>query len=82
MPADLYLYGRVNLVPLSINIIFPPLLMYLVGSSIKVPGTDNTQRIKEIVFEIVYGSARGESLIPEWLEVRRPGWERHLEFSI
>lgn len=53
MPADLYLYGKVKLIPLSINTIFPPSLMYLIGTSIKLPGNSNSEKIKTMILELV-----------------------------
>jgi hypothetical protein len=61
MPLDLLLYGRVSLFPLAVNIIFPPVLMYAVGSSIKVPGKRNTERISKMISEISYGSSDADS---------------------
>lgn len=54
MPADLYLYGKIKLIPLSINTIFPPTLMYLIGSSISLPGKNNTEKITKMIHEIIY----------------------------
>ncbi len=54
MPADLYLYGKVKLIPLSINTIFPPTLMYLIGSSISLPGKKNTEKMINMLNQIIY----------------------------
>ncbi len=68
MPADLYLYGKIKLLPLGINIAFPPILMFMVGSSIKIPGRENTERIRKMVSDIVY-QAETPALFPEKFEV-------------
>lgn len=72
MPADLYLYGKVHLLPLGINVVFPPVLMYAIGSSIKAPGRENTKRIKDLIFEIVYDTSSSSVLVPERFEVKNP----------
>jgi len=45
VPADQFLYGEIHKLPLIINIIFPPLLMFIVALSIRPPGPRNTDRI-------------------------------------
>lgn len=39
------LTGHTSLVPLLINLLFPPLLMFVVGLMIKIPNAENTLRI-------------------------------------
>jgi hypothetical protein len=45
LPADQLLYGQVHYVPLIINILFPPFLMFLVAMTIRVPNERNTDKI-------------------------------------
>lgn len=53
IPADQYLEGKIDLVPLLTNISFPPLLMFLIVILISAPGKDNTARIVERIKEIL-----------------------------
>ncbi len=55
MPFDLYIVGYISYIPLYINIIFPPLLLYLITMSARVPSEENTKKIIQGINEIVYG---------------------------
>lgn len=46
VPAELFLYDEIHYISLLINISFPPVLMFLVGSMIRMPGKENVRRIK------------------------------------
>lgn len=45
LPADKIIHGSVLYVPLVINVLFPPLLMFVVALSIKTPDKKNTDTI-------------------------------------
>lgn len=53
IPFDILL-GRINFVVLSINILFPPSLMILFNSRIKLPAKNNTQLMIEKVIDYLY----------------------------
>jgi len=53
LPFDLFFSHQVKLLPLTANIVFPPLLMFLVVATIRLPGRENTERLVELVKEIV-----------------------------
>jgi len=53
-PVDIFIEKKINYTSLITNITFPPLLMLLVGASIRVPSTKNTDRIVRLINEIVY----------------------------
>ena len=74
MPADLFLYGKVNLLPMVINVIFPPSLMYFIGSAIKIPGKSNTDMVVGMVLEIVYGEGQFSSASFPGILAKRSGW--------
>lgn len=52
-PVDKYFNKSVALLPLAINIIFPPFLMFLVVVITNVPGAENTRRIFERIVGLV-----------------------------
>jgi hypothetical protein len=54
VPYELFMYGTVHYLPLSINLLFPPLYMAMVGMTIKVPGQRNTTKILSDLKAIVY----------------------------
>ncbi len=55
-PYEFYFLKHVNYTPLLINVIFPPLLMFLITLSIVPPKKENTVKILENLKNIVYGN--------------------------
>jgi hypothetical protein len=62
MPYEIFIRNKVNYLPLSINVIFPPFLMFMVGLTIRRPDEDNTQRIIAIIKNFVYKELRIEKI--------------------
>lgn len=56
VPYEVIRYGEVLYVPLSINIIFPSLMMFIIGITIKTPGARNTEILLRRIKSIVYRS--------------------------
>lgn len=56
VPYEVLRYGDVSYLPLGINIFFPPLMMWVIGMSIKVPGAKNTQIITDRLMTVTYYS--------------------------
>ncbi|MGB9706784.1 MAG: hypothetical protein ACPLXP_01770 [Microgenomates group bacterium] len=54
IPYESFFSQRINFLPIGINIIIPPALMFLLGSTIKTPGEENTQKIIREVESFVY----------------------------
>ncbi len=54
VPFDLYITEQLIPLSLGINIIFPPLLMFLIVMSIKPPSEENTQKVIPEVMKIVF----------------------------
>ncbi|QQS38415.1 hypothetical protein IPM62_03465 [Candidatus Woesebacteria bacterium] len=54
IPIEIYLDGSADIFPLVSNVLFPPFLMILVGSTIKTPGEKNTDIIVRRIQNIVY----------------------------
>ena len=53
-PFDLFITKRVEYLPLAINTLFPPILMFLVAGFFSVPGPENTRRLIERARKILY----------------------------
>ncbi|MDP2932818.1 MAG: hypothetical protein Q8N81_01670, partial [bacterium] len=60
VPYELLWLKRINLLPLGINAIIPPALMYLVGLTIRVPDERNTEKIVAQIKSFVYQDASGD----------------------
>ena len=54
LPFDLFV-GRTNYAALTINLLFPPALMFLFNLGVKIPDGANTQRIVDKIDEYIYG---------------------------
>jgi hypothetical protein len=79
VPAERLIYGVIHQIPLAINVLFPPVLMLLVGMLIRPPAKENIERIKRGVDELL--SPEG----PKGREIRVPykrGWFGALLFTL
>ena len=69
IPYELIFVEKLNFLSLSINITLPPILMFLVGLSIRKPGEENTQRIINKIKSFIYNRDGNEkvsfSLLPK-----------------
>jgi hypothetical protein len=54
VPFDLFV-GKTNFLAILINLIFPPSLMFLLNSGIRIPDGENTKRIYNKISEYIYG---------------------------
>lgn len=54
IPYEIYFLKKIKLIPIGINAIIPPALMFLVGLTIKTPDEANTERIIERIKTFVY----------------------------
>lgn len=74
-PLSLYFYGQVHLFSIAINTLFPPLLMGLIISFVRVPGEKNTKKIYERIVNILNKDPSFEitkNLITGQARVKRP----------
>jgi hypothetical protein len=54
IPYDLYVIKHTEYLPISINILFHPFLLFFVASSVRMPKADNTQKIVQSINTLVY----------------------------
>jgi hypothetical protein len=54
IPYELFFFKKINFLPIGINIIIPPTLMLALGSTIKVPGEENTKKIIKEINTFIY----------------------------
>ncbi len=57
IPYELVFLQDIRSLPLTINILIPPILMWLIGLSIKVPGAKNTELIIQKLQSVVYNTS-------------------------
>ncbi|MDD5567139.1 MAG: hypothetical protein PHH01_02995 [Patescibacteria group bacterium] len=59
VPYDLYLYSKLNLYGLGVNVIFHPFLLFLIALTVRIPAKENTEQVfKGIVSILTNGDAR------------------------
>jgi hypothetical protein len=78
-PLELYWYKELNYLALGVNMLFPPVLMFLVSLFIRIPGKENTDRIKSSIGTLL--SAQGLPLREIRVPPRRRGTAK-LVFSL
>ncbi|MFZ6035553.1 MAG: hypothetical protein ACOYUK_00185 [Patescibacteria group bacterium] len=54
LPYELLVLKHVKILPLAINVVFHPTLMFLIATSMRVPADRNTQKIYQGIYEVVY----------------------------
>lgn len=54
LPYEAIFLNEVRLLPLAINVVFHPLLMFFIATSIRVPAEANTQKLFQGISEIIY----------------------------
>lgn len=54
VPYDYYIAKHVAPIPLLVNTLFPPIMLFLVAGLFSVPGVDNTKRLVDRIKKILY----------------------------
>ncbi|MFA6099219.1 MAG: hypothetical protein WCV50_06815 [Patescibacteria group bacterium] len=62
LPYETIVLKQVKILPLAINVIFHPFLMFIIATSIRIPAEKNTSKIIQGIYEIVYDPAEKEIL--------------------
>ncbi|HCR81429.1 hypothetical protein A2875_02600 [Candidatus Gottesmanbacteria bacterium RIFCSPHIGHO2_01_FULL_46_14] len=74
-PVDIFITKRIAYIPLAINTLFPPVLMFLVAGFFSIPGPENTKllidRAKKILYDFDGYIADNDPYVPKAI-VRRP----------
>ncbi len=63
------IFSRINYAVLSVNILFPPALMFLFNSSVKLPDSKNTENMIEKVEGYLYSDEK--NIVPEVVEIKK-----------
>ncbi len=78
IPSEILFYQEVHRVSLAINVLFPPVLMLIVGILIRPPGKDNIKRIKTGVDQLLAAEGpKGREIRPS----KKRGWTGSLFFG-
>lgn len=76
VPYDLYVIGEIHVLPIIINVLFPPFLVFLIALWIRLPGEGNTQKIIQRLWGATYGAHGGIWQIQIRPPRQRKGWSR------
>jgi len=71
IPYELYRFGTLTYLPLAINVVVPPVMMYIVGLTIRAPGAANTERILSRLKSIVYEQGQTNKALFSLLRIKR-----------
>lgn len=71
VPFDLYLAKEFRYLPIGLNILVPPLLMFFLGATVRVPSKKNTEKIVEGLKEILFKAPQEQEQIIIQTVVRR-----------
>ncbi|MFA5582931.1 MAG: hypothetical protein WDA09_01850 [Bacteriovoracaceae bacterium] len=61
VPYEIFVENRMSLIPLTVNLIFPPAFMFILGILIPKPTEANSQEIEKRILEIVYSDGKSLS---------------------
>jgi len=64
VPFDRYMYGHIIVVPLAINLLFPPLYMATMRLGISMPSTRNAQATTRFMDQLLYGPIAPMAALP------------------
>jgi hypothetical protein len=53
-PVDIFITKKISYLPLGINTIVPPIMLYLIAGLITVPGAENTRGLIDRIKKIIY----------------------------
>jgi hypothetical protein len=62
IPYELFL-GSIRYIPFAINMLFPPVLLFLMAGSVPRPGKENTERLVKAVQEVVDGKIPSSEIL-------------------
>lgn len=54
LPYDWFVFGHLNYIPLGINVVFHPLLLFVIALAVHIPAKENTQKVIEGIKDLVY----------------------------
>jgi len=81
LPYDFYIAGEISYLPISVNVIFPPLLMTFIIITTQIPGDDNTKRIYQLIKGIVSRDPADDIHEQAFIDISRRIKSRSITFT-
>lgn len=82
VPLERAISGKVHLIPLSVNVFFPPVLMAIVALGIRVPGEKNTLKIVDRINALVDDKDGANTIKLRMPPARRRGYVFYLAYLV
>jgi len=73
LPYDYLVIGHLNYIPLGINVVFHPLLLFIVALAVHIPAKENTLKIIEGIKDLVY-TYDGKEIVYRVRPKIKQGW--------
>ncbi len=70
-PYDMYLYGEIHWLPLGVNVVFHPFLLFLIALTVRIPAEKNTQLVIKGIQSLLERGDAGEILIQRVVKRRK-----------
>lgn len=71
LPYDFFVAHVINYIAFGINLLTPPLLVFLIALLVRVPGEKNSDKIIEGIKEIVYDGAKRKIFVAERVYLKK-----------
>lgn len=78
LPYDYFLLGHLNYIPLGVNVVFHPLLLFIIALVVHIPAKENTLKVIEGIKDMVYVYPGKEIVYPIKPKTRRGGFVNFL----
>ncbi|MFO0704623.1 MAG: hypothetical protein U0517_01430 [Candidatus Andersenbacteria bacterium] len=72
IPYDLWIADKINYLPLGINVLFHPLLLFALGTFVRFPGKENSKRIVADLWATLSAAKRPQHYYLRFLSRRGP----------
>lgn len=80
VPYDYAVHGAIQWLPLTINLLFPPIYMLLLRATLMIPGSANTTAMIDLMSRFLYGS--DEAAVPARRSSRSFGAAYNLVYAL
>lgn len=81
-PYEIWVARRLNLIPLGINILTPPFLMFVIGLTVRRPNEINTDRIVEKIKNFAYANSAQSDRVKFFVSIAKRQGLANAVFSL
>lgn len=81
VPYDFVVLGHLNYMPLAVNVVFHPMLLFVIALAVHIPAKENTKRIIEGIKDLVY-NYEGKEIVYKVRANTARGWFVNFVFRL